>query len=64
MKPIPVQKHSAFKVGPNKMDQVKIKSMAADGLDAEEISLKLKIQLDSIKGWMPKKKRKALSKEG
>jgi hypothetical protein len=63
MRPIPEQKYSAFKVGPNKVDQGRIKSMAADGLDAEQISLKLKIQLDSVKGWMPKKKRKALPKE-
>lgn len=56
MKPIPEQKHSAFKVGPNKMDQGKIKSMAEEGLTASAISLKLKIQIDSVKGWMPKKK--------
>lgn len=63
MKPVPEQKHSAFKVGPNKMDQIKIKAMAVEGCDAKEISLVLKIQLDSVKGWMPKKKRKQKAKE-
>jgi hypothetical protein len=59
MKPIPEQKFSAFKVGPNKMDQGRIQAMAAEGLSASSISQKLKIQLDSVKGWMPKKKKKA-----
>ena len=64
MKPIPEQKHSAFKVGPNKMDQMKIKTMADDGASASEISQKLKVNLDSVKGWMPKKKKaKPKSKE-
>ncbi len=63
MRPIPEQKHSAFKVGPNKMDQLKIKELASEGVEASEISQKLKIQLESVKGWMPKKKKKAKSKE-
>lgn len=56
MKPIPEQRRSAFKVGPNKVDQLKIKQLAADGVEPEEISLKLKIQLESVKSWIPKKK--------
>lgn len=65
MRPIPEQKHSAFKVGPNKMDQLKIKELAADGVKASEISQRLKIQLESIEGWIPKKpKAKKVIKEG
>jgi len=52
---LPVQKTSAFKVGPNKVDQLKIQTLAKDGVSAEEISQRLKIQLGSIEGWMPKK---------
>jgi hypothetical protein len=63
MKPIPEQKHSAFKVGPNKMDQGRIKTMAADGASASDISQKLKINLDSVKSWMPKKKKKVTKKK-
>lgn len=63
MKPIPEQKNSAFKVGPNKMDQIKIKSMAEEGASASDISFKLKINIDSVKGWMPKKKKKATKKK-
>ncbi len=63
MKPIPEQKHSAFKVGPNKMDQGRIKAMAEDGLSASSISQKLKINLASVKSWMPKKKKVTKKKE-
>lgn len=63
MQPIPKQKHSAYKTGPNKMDQLKIKALASEGVEASEISHKLKIQLESVKGWMPKKKKKVTKKK-
>lgn len=63
MQPIPKQKYSAYKVGPNKMDQLKIKALASEGVEASEISHKLKIQLESIESWMPKKKKKATPKK-
>lgn len=53
---LPVQKHSAFKVGPNKNDQLKIKELAKAGVKADDISQRLKIQLESVEGWMPKTK--------
>lgn len=54
---LPKQKTSAFKVGPNKNDQLKIAELSKEGVNAEEISQRLKIQIDSIKSWMPKKKK-------
>lgn len=63
MKPIPEQKRSSFKTGANKMDQGMIKAMAADGVSASDISQKLKIKLESVKGWMPKKKKKVTKKK-
>ena len=63
---LPKQKTSAFKVGPNKVDQLKIQTLAKEGVKAEEISQRLKIQLESIESWMPKNKvtkKKAAKKE-
>jgi len=45
------------------VDQLKIHNMAKDGVSAEEISQRLKIQLESIKGWMPKKPKKKKAKK-
>lgn len=59
---LPKQKTSAFKVGPNKIDQLKIQTLAKEGVSAEEISQRLKIQLESINNWMPKTKPKAKPK--
>ena len=63
MKPVPKPKHDGFKVGPNKLDKNKIATMSAEGVSAKEISLKLKIKLESVESYMPKKKKKATKKK-
>ncbi len=54
---------SGFKTGANKMDQLKIASMDAEGATAEQISQSLKIKIECVKGWLPKKKRKPKTTE-
>jgi len=59
MKALPKNKADGFKVGPNKLEQNRIRVLSDEGKDANEISLILKIKLESVKAWMPKKKKKA-----
>ena len=63
MQPLPKKQADGFKAGPNKMDQLAISALAKEGVKAEEISNRLKIKLESIKGWMPKPKKKAKTKK-
>lgn len=63
MQPLPKKQPDGFKSGPNKMDQLSISTLAKEGIKAEDISNRLKIKLESIKGWMPKPKKKAKKKE-
>jgi hypothetical protein len=56
MKPLPEKKPDGFKVGPNKLESAVIIKMANDGIGAAEISQRLKIKIESVKGWMPKVK--------
>lgn len=49
-------KQGSFKQGANKLDQNKIKSLSESGETAKEISTKLKICVDVVKSFMPKKK--------
>ena len=62
MKPVPKPKHDGFKVGPNKLDKNKIATMSAEGVSAKEISLKLKIKLESVESYMPKKEKRKQQK--
>ncbi|MCP4325192.1 MAG: hypothetical protein GY937_26135 [bacterium] len=59
---LPKPKHDGFKVGPNKLDQNKISTLAAEGFEAEDISQRLKIKLESVQSFMPKPKAKPKSK--
>jgi len=63
MNPLPKKMTDGFKTGCNKVDQMAISKMSADGATANEISKRLKINLDSVKSFMPKKKKKAAKKE-
>ena len=63
MKPLPAKKLDGFKEGPNKLESLTIIKMANDGVKAEEISQRLKIKLESVKGWMPKKAVKKTTKK-
>lgn len=62
---LPKPKLSGFKAGPNKMEQAIIKKLIVKGLTAKAISDKLKIRIESINSWMPKKKavKKVTKKE-
>lgn len=46
-----------LKVGANKMDIVQIQKLDAAGVDAKEISLKLKIKIECVKSFMAKPKK-------
>ncbi len=59
---LPKPKHDGFKVGPNKLDQNKISTLAAEGFEAEDISQRLKIKLESVQSFMPKKEIKPKAK--
>jgi hypothetical protein len=63
MTPIPKKKTDGLKTGCNKLDQMKIAKMSADGKTASEISKFIKVNIDSVKSFMPKKKKKAVKKE-
>lgn len=56
-------KQDGCKVAPNKLETYRIKSLAEEGKSAHEISLIMKIKVESIENWMPKPKKKAKSKE-
>ncbi len=60
---LPKPKHDGFKVGPNKLDKNKISTMASEGATAKEISQRLKIKLESVESYMPKKKKKVTKKK-
>lgn len=62
MKPISKQTNNGFKTGVNKLDQNQIKKMNEAGKDAKEISLILKIKVEVIESFLPKKKKKAKAK--
>jgi len=62
MKPISKQTNNGFKTGVNKLDQNQIKKMNEAGKDAKEISLTLKIKVEVIESFLPKKKKKAKAK--
>ena len=62
MKPIPKQTGNSFKTGVNKLDQNQIKKMNEAGKDAKEISLILKIKVEAVEAFLPKKKKKAKAK--
>jgi len=62
MKPISKQTSNGFKTGVNKLDQNQIKKMNEAGKDAKEISLILKIKIEVIESFLPKKKKKAKAK--
>ena len=62
MKPISKQTSNGFKTGVNKLDQNQIKKMNEAGKDAKEISLTLKIKVEVIESFLPKKKKKAKAK--
>ena len=63
MKPIPKQVSNGFKTGVNKLEQVQITKMNEAGKDAYEISLILKVQLNIVESFIPKKKKKAKAKK-
>ena len=58
MKPISKQKADGFKTGVNKLDQNQITKLHAEGKDAKEISLILKIKQVAVEAFLPKKKKK------
>ncbi len=62
MKPISKQKADGFKTGVNKLDQNKIKKLHGDGKCAKEISLTLKIKVEAIEAFLPKKKTRSKAK--
>ncbi len=62
MKPISKQKADGFKTGVNKLDQNQIKKMNEAGKDAKEISLTLKIKVEAVEAFLPKKKKQAKAK--
>lgn len=53
-----------LKTGANKMDVAQIQKLDAAGVDAKEISLKLRIKIECVKSFMakPKKTTKAKTK--
>ncbi|MCP3675214.1 MAG: hypothetical protein GY829_12185, partial [Gammaproteobacteria bacterium] len=51
-----------FKTGVNKLDQNQIKKLNEAGKDAKEISLTLKIKIEAIEAFLPKKKARAKAK--
>lgn len=57
------RKEDGYKVAPNKLETYRIKSLAEEGKSANEISLIMKIKVESVENWMPKPKKKAKSKE-
>ena len=63
MKPVPEQKKDGFKTGANKLDQNAISNMNTDGISAKDISLKLKIKLEVVKSFLPKKKKTTTKKK-
>ena len=62
MKPISKKQPDGFKTGVNKLDQNQIKKMNEAGKDAKEISLTLKIKVEAVEAFLPKKKKKAKAK--
>ncbi|MDX8394703.1 MAG: hypothetical protein R8K21_09025 [Mariprofundales bacterium] len=62
MSPISKQKSNGFKTGVNKLDQNQISKMHKAGKEAKEISLTLKIKLEVIESFLPKKKKKIKEK--
>ncbi len=62
MKPISKKQPDGFKTGVNKLDQNQIKKLNEAGKDAKEISLTLKIKIEAIEAFLPKKKARAKAK--
>ncbi|MCP3700413.1 MAG: hypothetical protein GY920_18135 [Aliivibrio sp.] len=62
MKPISKKQPDGFKTGVNKLDQNQIKKLHDSGKDAKEISLTLKIKVEAIEAFLPKKKTRAKAK--
>ncbi len=62
MKPISKKQPDGFKTGVNKLDQNQIKKLNEAGKDAKEISLTLKIKIEAIEAFLPKKKTRAKAK--
>jgi len=62
MKPLSKKQPDGFKTGVNKLDQNQIKKMNEAGKDAKEISLTLKIKVEAVEAFLPKKKKKAKAK--
>ena len=59
MKPLSKKQYDGFKTGVNKLDQNQIKKMNEAGKDAKEISLTLKVKVETVEAFLPKKKKKA-----
>ena len=62
MKPLSKKQPDGFKTGVNKIDQNQIKKLNEAGKDAKEISLTLKIKIEAIEAFLPKKKTRAKAK--
>lgn len=62
MKPLSKKQTDGFKTGVNKLDQNQIKKLHELGKDAKEISLTLKIKVEAIEAFLPKKKTRAKAK--
>ncbi|MCP4143223.1 MAG: hypothetical protein GY755_23535 [Chloroflexi bacterium] len=62
MKPLSKKQPDGFKTGVNKLDQNQIKKLHESGKDAKEISLTLKIKVEAIEAFLPKKKTRAKAK--
>ncbi len=62
MKPLSKKQPDGFKTGVNKLDQNQIKKLHDSGKDAKEISLTLKIKVEAIEAFLPKKKTRAKAK--
>ena len=62
MKPLSKKQPDGFKTGVNKLDQNQIKKLHESGKDAKEISLTLKIKIEAIEAFLPKKKTRAKAK--
>ena len=62
MKPLSKKQPDGFKTGVNKLDQNQIKKLHESGKGAKEISLTLKIKVEAIEAFLPKKKTRAKAK--